>query len=315
MGLLKRDGVDSRRSAIGAPVTEAPESSCVGPYGPADHVKRVAAAHIAAMYMIRSGVDISRHFGAHRQIDQYRCRETGMLFWRPESVAGNEEFYQELSSGGAEYYRAWRWEYDLLDRYLTPDVRLLEVGCGRGFFLERAQGRVRGAMGIEFNRQAIADKVTSWPIEDVMVEEVARNRPASFDVVCAFHVLEHVTAPDAFIRGCLDCLRLGGRLILSVPNHQNVTHLNGLDVFDFPPHHINQFTPDAISKIARLHGVTSERLEVQPRSFELEAVTPATSRQIGYRIAARLARSVFPRLYRATREPGHTLLAVLRKPD
>lgn len=260
------------------------------------------------MYLLRGGWDITPHFHGHLQIDQYRCRETGMLFWRPEDLAGCESFYRQLSADEKHYYQPVRWEYELLDRYLSPEARILEVGCGRGYFLKRAEGRVKDASGIEFNTQAIADKVTMWPIRAERIEDSASG---ALDLVCSFHVLEHVTDPAGFVEQSLARLRPGGRLVLSVPNHENAVLAASQDAFDLPPHHINHFTPNVFRRIGERYGLALEQLVVERRAYEPPTVTPATSSRLTFKAARFIARQMFGWVYRS--EPGHSMLAVFRK--
>jgi 2-polyprenyl-6-hydroxyphenyl methylase/3-demethylubiquinone-9 3-methyltransferase len=54
------------------------------------------------------------------------------------------------------------------------------------------------------------------PADERMLERLGE---APFDLVASTEVIEHLYAPDAYLRGCFEALRPGGRLILSTPYH------------------------------------------------------------------------------------------------
>src|SRR5207247_6877452 len=96
--------------------------------------------------------------------------------------------------------------------------RYLDVGCGSGAALGVAQALGWRVAGIEMDTAA-AEKARRFT-EEIYVGDV-RSAPfdrASFDVVTAFHVLEHVPDPVAVVRHMLEWLAAEGLVIVEVPN-------------------------------------------------------------------------------------------------
>jgi 2-polyprenyl-6-hydroxyphenyl methylase/3-demethylubiquinone-9 3-methyltransferase len=101
---------------------------------------------------------------------------------------------------------------------------VLDAGCGNGalagLLLERGcrvVGIDLGRRGIEIARSTYPDaRFEVMPVDERMVERLDEH---PFDLVVSTEVLEHLYAPDAFLRGCYAALRPGGRLILSTPYH------------------------------------------------------------------------------------------------
>ncbi|MGH6994866.1 MAG: class I SAM-dependent methyltransferase [Stellaceae bacterium] len=270
---------------------------------------------VVATYRRKCGADVTPWFGSLREIQLFECRATGYRFWRPASIAGDERFYRYLTRQLPDYYHAERWEYPFVQRLAALPDRVLEIGCGRGFFLRSLEGRVADAIGIEFNRAAIDDKVTQFPIVDSAIEQVAAAAPERFSLVCSFQVLEHVVAPDTFLAACIKCLRPGGILALATPNYASAMLARREDAFDLPPHHMGHFSAPVYERLAPLYGLAVEKIHVEKRYFELnDTVTDATRGTFVYRAARRIASVLMSLAYARVREPGNNILAILRKP-
>jgi SAM-dependent methyltransferase len=117
------------------------------------------------------------------------------------------------------------------DRGVEGGLRVVDVGCGVGGFLEPLQrfGRV---LGLELDEPAIAfcrergQRDTAVAISDAL--PLLR---ASQDLVCLWDVLEHTPDDARVLKEALDCLKPGGHLALSVPaygflyaNNDRVAH-------------------------------------------------------------------------------------------
>ena len=131
---------------------------------PAKRVASLPARYVAEMYRQKCKVNILAAFGNVEEIHFYECEATGMRFWRPTSVAGDEGFYRILSAAWPNYYRSERWEYSHVRKILRSSRRVLEVGSGRGYFLKSIEGSVADALGLELNESAISTKVTTFDV-------------------------------------------------------------------------------------------------------------------------------------------------------
>jgi SAM-dependent methyltransferase len=113
----------------------------------------------------------------------------------------------------------WRRRFD---RVLGADApgRLLDVGAGIGTFLAIARDRGWSVEGTEVSTTAI---VKAREQHDIMiragvVEEAAP--PGPYDVICLWHVLEHLPSPGETLQFCRGLMGERGRIILAMPNDE-----------------------------------------------------------------------------------------------
>jgi SAM-dependent methyltransferase len=151
----------------------------------------------------------------------------------------------------------------------TGEGRLLDVGCATGKFLRAMLAVGWKVAGIEIDPDAARKARTVTPniFEGDPLE--APFEAASFDVVTAFHVVEHLPQPCAALAQMLTWLAPGGRLIVEVPNVAGVggrlfgRYWSGLDF----PRHLVHFSPATMrAMVARAGGhVVAERHRTKPR--------------------------------------------------
>lgn len=130
-----------------------------------------------------------------------------------------DEIYREAPI--ARFLRE-RWESSrlaLADPWKRAGGHLLEIGCARGTFLERAVHAGWTARGVEVSPGAskAAAERTGVAVHTGSLESAAFE-DRSFDVVAGWDVIEHVPDPGLFLREIHRILKPGGGLLLSCPN-------------------------------------------------------------------------------------------------
>jgi SAM-dependent methyltransferase len=134
--------------------------------------------------------------------------------------------------------------------------RLLDVGCASGKFLRQMRAVGWMCAGIELDPDAAARAQEVTP--DVFIGDPidAPFAPESFDLIAAFHVLEHLPDPLGVLRRMLAWLAPGGAAIVEVPNVDGVggrlfgRYWSGLDM----PRHLMHFTPATMAALTERAG-------------------------------------------------------------
>ena len=127
-----------------------------------------------------------------------------------------------LKNKQAEYPAALINHVDALarvERFQKPPGRLLDFGCGGGFFLNTAKQRGWQIVGLEplYGHAAYAHgKFGAQIVNDTLHPDTFET--GSFDVITAFQVFEHLVNPGEVLSQLTHFLKPGGILLIEVPN-------------------------------------------------------------------------------------------------
>ncbi len=112
------------------------------------------------------------------------------------------------------------------DLLADPSSPVVDLGCGRGEWLELLSERGIPAYGVEINRVFIEGcRQRSLEVREVGANEhLAKLSDASVGAITAFHLVEHLTLEDlqTLIDRCMRALRPGGAVIFETPNPANI---------------------------------------------------------------------------------------------
>ncbi len=156
---------------------------------------------------------------------------------------------------------------------------VVDLGCGRGEFLELLRERGIEARGVEGNVQAVAVcRGNGLDVAEGDLVDFLRTQPAgSLGGVFAAQVVEHL--PPAVLQAMLAeahrALRPEGRLVLETVNTRSVVGF--LEVYLRDLTHRTPLHPDTLSFLAAAQGFTDVRVEMRSPvdpAAQLQAVPP-----------------------------------------
>jgi SAM-dependent methyltransferase len=148
---------------------------------------------------------------------------------------------------------------DFVNRFGLSGRRVLEIGCGDGYFLRAMHDAGAECVGIEpSSSQPHFVSQRGLQIEFGILSGRRILVGAPFDAFVARQVLEHVEDMRDFLLTIRDNLRAGAVGLVEVPNLDKL--IDEARFFDFIPEHVNYFTPRSLALAVQLSGF--EVLEV-----------------------------------------------------
>jgi len=184
---------------------------------------------------------------------------------------------------------AWL-RYDVVTRLLAPlEVHsVLEMGCGQGAMGSRLAARYDYYLGVEPDERSCA--VARERVEPVGGQVRCGDAsvvPAgsTYDLVCAFEVLEHLEDDVAALAAWVPRIRPGGHLLVSVPAWQS-----RFGPMDERVGHFRRYSPDELGE--RLAGAGLVEPDLRLYGFPLGYGLEAARNRVAARTAATAPQTV-----------------------
>jgi len=154
---------------------------------------------------------------------------------------------------------------------LNPSrVRLLDIGCGNGFFLVEARELgIKNVFGVEPGIKSVA-KAPFWLRNKIKVGIFKRGYFSSpFDIISCFHTLDHVITPDKFVSDVCKSLTKKGVALFIVHDTEGLSvRLLGEKSPIFDIEHIYLFNKKNLREIFLKNGFRKVKL------FDVKNVYP-----------------------------------------
>lgn len=152
--------------------------------------------------------------------------------------------------------------YEFFESNLPSERRrVLDVGSGPGYFLQRGKERGWDTLGIEPSVQALTfSRNLGLNVIDGFLDGELASRIGHFDVVHMHEVLEHILDPAHMLRLVHALLRPGGIVCVIVPNDYNPLQNVLRETCEYqpwwlaPPHHVNYFNFTSLSNLVQNVG-------------------------------------------------------------
>ena len=167
------------------------------------------------------------------------------------------------------------------------DGKILDVGCGAGFFLRALEPSRWERWGVEPGRSAAAAAARAIGSDRVFCGDLAGAAypPSRFDVVALWSALEHTNDPLAELKEVRRILKPGGTLIVQVPNiasYQSRLFRGDWFALDVPRHRYHfsettlkrvlvesKFTPYRVTFRSHAHNSHSLRQSLKSRLLKI----------------------------------------------
>ncbi len=146
-------------------------------------------------------------------------------------------FYSDFSGHYEKIFPLRENTYTFLDRWLSEDHRILDLGCGTGHYCGRLAQSGRDCLGIDLDPGMIsqAEKTYDSPNFRIMdLDSISGLQVNSFGgIYCIGNVLPHLPGHHlpGFLSSVKALLKPGGRWIFQTVNFDPLLHLDG---YEFP---------------------------------------------------------------------------------
>lgn len=234
-----------------------------------------------------------------------RCNGCGLAYMNPScTIEEEKDFYAHDYCKVAEE-RHWHENrspyfeqaFQHIETSFQTD-KLLDVGCGKGYFLEMARKRGWKVYGVDPSQEAVLYARNSLGLDAFAGElKDAHLESESFEVITAWNVLDHMYDPWGDIQEMSRVLKRGGLLGLRVLNldfHLFLYHLSNvlgvisvgrLNLSPLVGFHPHMFSSRCIKKWLERAGFVDIRVENS-------ALVPGTSSAVVGRGAELFLRSL-----------------------
>ena len=212
-------------------------------------------------------------------IDIWVCHECGLLYCGkiPRNISdvyAGEDYLIDAKNYYVNNmeYRKMRFGTERINLILSAlgrekgdGLRLLDVGCGTGWFLDSAReagfevaGHEPGEALRKWTEQRLNSRIWGCDFTELPAGE-------TFDVITMFDVIEHVSDPPAYLRSAREHLRPEGLLIVFTPNVDSlgIHEVGAQSSLIVPTDHLVYFSPSSFERAAAMENLRILSIETK----------------------------------------------------
>lgn len=206
-------------------------------------------------------------------INILECDECGLVFL--ESQETNEEFYKQGNMHNQEEVYKLTGRTDFInDMYAFNKARLefclnfiinkdlLDFGSGYAGFLIQAKEFAKSVCGVELEEQ-VASIYEQYNIPlSRNLSNIGGGGQNKYDVITAFHVIEHLQYPIEILQQLASLLKDSGKMIIEVPNANDalltIYYNKAFQEFTYWSPHLYLYSPHTLRKLGEKAGLKVE---------------------------------------------------------
>lgn len=202
----------------------------------------------------------------------FQCQKCDLLFLgsimsEEEEVAFYKNYGEHLVARGGiqptdnpqELYKmmlpAAQERLNYIKDFFQTSTNVLEIGASAGSFLGALIDFGLSSKNLTSVEPSIRHRQYMQKSLEIEVYEDIGLLPENkkYDVVCMFHVLEHISTPKVFLERIKNFLKGNGTLIIEVPSHTDALlklyHLEEFKDFYFQPMHPYVYSPQSLENV------------------------------------------------------------------
>lgn len=171
-----------------------------------------------------------------------RCLNCGFVFNADfdNNVMHYDVHYQNEQAYSLFFQKYLRELVDLFTEKKLHEMKIIEIGCGKGFFLEML--RENGFDAIGFDPAYSGEK--SYVVKDYYSDKYSY---LDADLIILRHTLEHIQEPLNFLNSIANAAKPGAKIFIEVPDFEWI--IKNKAFWDIFHEHCNYFTLDSLSSL------------------------------------------------------------------
>lgn len=182
------------------------------------------------------------------------------------------------------FYCQYRAVYEYATQFIQAQ-RVLDVGCGEGYGAYLLAQHAKEVVAIDKDKKTIQQAKRRYNLPNLSfhiqdVSEISGYSSYSFDVICCFHVIEHLKTPVQFLAEVGKRLSVpSGVLLISTPNrHSSFRRSTGFQW----PYHEREYATDEFRELllTSFKDVTLYTLQASPKVHQFQNIRAQHIRQI-----------------------------------
>ena len=184
----------------------------------------------------------------------YECHNCGLVQLSNDPVY----YYREVirASGVSKEMTEFRIVQfkNFVNKYSLNNKRILEVGCGKGEYLELMKKTGINAYGIEYNQDSVDECIKKKlnVKKDFIENEKHKVNESQFDAFFILNFLEHLPNLNGILKGIRNNLKEDGVGIIEVPNFDMMIKENLFS--EFMTDHLFYFTEKTLKTTLNMNG-------------------------------------------------------------
>ncbi len=188
--------------------------------------------------------------------------ETDYSRYKPRAAAlGLQEYKKKIGT----YER----RHEKLAAWFSSVGRVLEIGAGDGGFLalirERHPHLDLACVEPDTTRRSLREQIAGL----THYENLSQAPVGSWDLICFFHVLEHIVEPASFLSVCASLLAPDGHLVMEVPSLDDpllgLYEVPAYADYCFQKQHPYYYSKASLERLLRSHGFRIEAMMTHQR--------------------------------------------------
>ena len=214
-----------------------------------------------------------------------KCGSCGFIF--SKEIPNNESlvsYYDEQYDRTSYFSPITKKRYDELLEMFEPfrkTNKILDIGCGYGFFSHVAKKKGWEVYGVEVSEEASKNcEVKGINMFQGSITD-ADFDPEMFDIIISIEVIEHVNTPNTFVQQSNKFLRKGGGMYVTTPNFNSYLRYKlkeKYDVIDYPTH-LCYFTSKTFRNVFESNGFETKFIKTTGMSVTRVKTSKGKSNQ------------------------------------